>query len=142
MRISSLVGLSLVVMLALAACAEAGTQNGQPTSPEPPAGDPATPPTNDGDPATGQQVTVMVQNMAFEPQSVTVPRGGEVTWENADGVAHTATHGTGGDLHGDALFDMPLNPGTEATYTFAEAGSFPVTCTIHPQMQMDVTVTP
>ncbi|HVM29468.1 MAG TPA: cupredoxin domain-containing protein [Candidatus Limnocylindrales bacterium] len=136
MRTRSTFFASIIAAVAFAACA--GADSPQLT---PPGGDPATPPAGTGD-ATGQQVTVTVQNNMFEPQSVTVPRGGHVTWSNEDQANHTATHGTGGEAHGDPLFDMPLSPGTEASYTFAEAGSFPVTCTIHPRMQMDVTVTP
>jgi plastocyanin len=136
MRTRSLILASIVAALFLVACE--GAESPQLT---PPGGDPATPPAGNGD-AAGQQVTVTLQNNMFEPRAVTIPRGGEVTWANEDQANHTATHGTGGEPHGDPLFDMPLSPGTEATYTFAEAGSFPVTCTIHPQMQMDVTVTP
>lgn len=122
---------AVAAALALAGCGSAGG------SPSPADGPQTEPP---GSPATVP--TVQARNIAFEPDALTVAHGTAVTWNNADSVDHTVTHGTGGTVHGSALFDMPLPPGQSVTYTFEAAGSFAVTCTIHPQMQMDVTVTP
>lgn len=134
MRFPSLTALITVVALALVVAACGGPRETAPAL-SPPGGDPATAP------PTGES-NVTIQGNSFEPESVTVPRGGTVTWQNDDQAEHTVSHGTGGDLHGSPLFDMPLSPGTTASFTFAEAGSFPVTCKIHPEMQMDVDVTP
>jgi cytochrome c peroxidase len=86
--------------------------------------------------------TVAAADTQFQPQDLDLEAGQTVMWRNDDDVAHTATHGTGGTPHGDLLFDFELAPGQEASHTFEEAGNFPVTCRIHPEMQMNVTVAP
>lgn len=132
-----LILVAVLASAALAACAadDGGASPGPTHDTTPAPNGPATAPADDSG-------TVDLIATTFEPEAVVVPRGGTVTWHNQDQLDHTVTHGTGGDIHGAALFDMPLPPGQTATYTFAEAGSFPVTCRIHPQMQMDVTVSP
>jgi plastocyanin len=36
---------------------------------------------------------------------------------------------------------MLISPGQQQAITFAKAGTYPITCTIHPSMQVTVTVT-
>jgi plastocyanin len=100
-------------------------------------------------PADGD-VTVTVTGFAFtaddadtsgDVPTLTIPAGTSVTFVNEDSAPHTATNGTDGDAAADAAFDIDLGAaGTSGTYTFDEAGEFPVTCTIHPQMNMVIVV--
>jgi len=63
---------------------------------------------------------------AFQPGTVTIDRGGSVTWVNLDDDDHTAT---------GAGFDTGiLEPGALGTITFDEPGAFPYSCQIHPEM--------
>ena len=61
-------------------------------------------------------------------------------WRFVDGLPHTATEGSNGVKVSDALFDLQLPAGSAKSYTFADAGDYKVTCTLHPQMNMTITV--
>jgi plastocyanin len=89
--------------------------------------------------ASGGAVTVEVKNLSFGPD-LTIAAGTTVTWTNADAVAHTASQGSGGVKAPDALFDIQLPVGGSGNYTFADAGTYKVTCTVHPTMNMTITV--
>jgi plastocyanin len=111
------------------------------TTPVPPPGrtspeSPSLPPTAPGAPtpaaATGPAVTI--QNMAFNPATLTIPKGTTVTWTNSDPVAHTVT-ATGG-----AFNSGHLNPGQTFTHTFDQAGTFDYQCTYHPYMKGAIVV--
>lgn len=125
-----------MLLVVLAACAPA--QQDGPEAPDgvsPGATDTAAPVDTA---ATG--TTVVMQDIAFDQNEISVAPGTTVTWENQDSVPHTATHGENGDPAADALFDMPLEPGESVSYTFDEPGTYSVTCTLHPNMNMTVVV--
>ena len=89
--------------------------------------------------ASGAAVTVEVKNFSFGPD-LTVAAGTTVTWTNSDNAPHTATQGSNGVKAPDALFDIQLPIGGSGSYTFATAGAYKVTCTIHSNMNMTITV--
>ena len=89
--------------------------------------------------ASGAPTTVEIANLKFGPD-LTVPAGTNVTFTNKDTVPHTATEGSNGVKAPDARFDLQLPIGASQSYTFANAGTYKVTCTIHPTMNMTVTV--
>ena len=77
------------------------------------------------------EVSVTIEN--FGHSTLEIQTGQAVTWLNADGVPHTVTSDT--SEVNTTLFDsMGFGPGQTFTYRFEEAGLFPYTCTIHPQM--------
>ncbi|HEY8922306.1 MAG TPA: plastocyanin/azurin family copper-binding protein, partial [Candidatus Limnocylindria bacterium] len=71
---------------------------------------------------------------------VTVAAGTTVTWKNGDTVPHTATEGSNGVKAPNARFDVQLPVGASGSFTFTAPGSYQVTCTLHPTMNMTVTV--
>jgi manganese oxidase len=75
--------------------------------------------------------TVTIQNMAFNPATVTVAAGTTVTWTNNDAMTHTVTSGVPGSP--DGAFDSG-NMANGATYqhTFATKGTFQYYCKVHP----------
>ena len=89
--------------------------------------------------ASGAATTVEIANLKFGPD-LTVAAGTSVTFTNKDTVLHTATEGSSGVKAADARFDLQLPVGASATYTFADAGTYKVTCTIHLTMNMTITV--
>jgi plastocyanin len=89
--------------------------------------------------ASGGVTMVEILNSDFGPD-LTVPVGTTVMWMNGDGYAHTATQGSDGVKAADALFDLQLPAGASDSFTFAEAGTYQVTCTLHPNMNMTITV--
>jgi plastocyanin len=73
--------------------------------------------------------TVRIANLSFDPAQVTIATGTTVSWSNEDSVPHTVTS-TGGAFD-SGIFD----PGASFTWTFAQPGSFPYACQLHPRMQ-------
>jgi len=92
-----------------------------------------------GPSASGAGSTVTIANLAFGPD-LTVAVGTSVTFQNNDTVLHTATNGTNGTPASSSLFDLQLPVGAAASFTFTAAGTYAVTCTVHPAMNMTITV--
>jgi plastocyanin len=67
---------------------------------------------------------------SFAPASVTITRGGTVTWSNGNGVAHNVTFATAAGA--------PTNTGNftseTVSRTFNTAGAYSYSCTNHPGM--------
>jgi predicted lipoprotein with Yx(FWY)xxD motif len=76
-------------------------------------------------PAASENVTINVQNFAFNPKELSIKAGTTVTWHNSDSVLHTVTSDTG-------LFDGNLPPGgADFQFTFDKAGTYPYFCKPH-----------
>jgi plastocyanin len=82
----------------------------------------------------------MLMDFAFEPATLTVPVGTTVTFVNMDPTEHTVTNGKDGKAVANPAFDEKVASGDSVTVTFDKAGTFDVTCTLHPTMNMTVTV--
>lgn len=83
--------------------------------------------------------TVVMQNISFNPTTITIRTGQRVTWRNgeapASGIPHTSTSDTG-------VWSSPvLNPGGAFSFTFNSPGTYNYHCTIHPDMRGTVIVT-
>ncbi|MEU1124923.1 cupredoxin family copper-binding protein [Streptomyces sp. NPDC005899] len=80
------------------------------------------------------QITVVIEDFRFVPQSVTVNAGDSVRWINNDSAVHTTTSdGPGWD-------SGLLTPGMSFTRTFPTQGTFSYHCDIHPSMTGTITV--
>jgi amicyanin len=78
--------------------------------------------------------TVTMKNLAFNPSTITIKAGENVTWTNEDSVSHTVKEVTG-------LFESStLVNGQSFTFTFTTTGTYNYTCTIHPSMKGKVIV--
>jgi plastocyanin len=89
--------------------------------------------------ASAEMVTVSIVDASFGPD-ITVPARTTVLFVNNDGLRHTASHGTDGQLVEDWLFDLTLEPGASDSFTFDMPGTYPITCVPHPVMNMTITV--
>jgi len=77
---------------------------------------------------------VTVENMKFEPQSLTVRRGDRVVWVNKDLFPHTAT----ANSH---QFDSGnIAPQASWTYVTNQDGTFEYSCVYHPTMKATLIV--
>jgi plastocyanin len=83
--------------------------------------------------------TVVIELVAFKPERRTVEAGATVTWQQKDPGAHTVTSGTvqqggaGVTQQPDGRFDSgEIAKGDTFEFTFAEAGTYPYFCRIHP----------
>ena len=80
--------------------------------------------------------TVMIQNYAYSPASLTINVGDTVTWTNMDTAPHTVTV-----TSGPVKFSSGnLAKGESFSYTFTKAGSYQYYCAVHPDMVASVTV--
>ena len=79
--------------------------------------------------------TVYIQNFAFNPTNLTVKVGTTVTWINQDSTTHTVTSDNGAFQSSGNL-----NQGTNYTFTFTKAGTYPYHCSIHPNMKGTILV--
>lgn len=75
--------------------------------------------------------TVNIDDFAYEPKTLTVTRGTEVTWVNQDEAEHTITSDVG-----DALDSGNLDEGDEFSERFLEDGTFSYHCEVHGKDRM------
>ena len=84
----------------------------------------------------GSSKTVSVKNNAFSPGSVSIHKGGKVTWKwTQGGVPHNVTPAKGG-----AGSATSSKKGFTYSKTFSKAGTFKYVCTIHSSMKVTVKV--
>ena len=128
-------GLMLVapaLILALAACSPPDSGNEPGTT------------AGGGDGGSGETHIVHLADFAFEPVELSIAAGDSVRFVNDDDAPHTATHGEDGQAANDAAFDLDLaaagEEGAEAETEPLDAGEYSVTCTLHPEMNMTLTV--
>jgi amicyanin len=80
------------------------------------------------------------QGLNYAPASVTVAKGGKVTWTNNDPVPHTVTSTS--VPSGASSFDSGnMNANATYTVTFTVDGTYQYKCTYHPWMHGTVVVT-
>jgi amicyanin len=87
-----------------------------------------------GEEATGENVTVRIDGMRFDPPSITVKPGTTVTWVHGSSMPHTIS-GNGGVLRSSTLYG-----GQSYSHTFGEAGRYDYICEFHPSMKGSVLV--
>jgi plastocyanin len=77
--------------------------------------------------------TVVIRDLAFEPETLTVKAGDAVTWRWDDGaIAH--------DVEGDGFRSEVMSEGT-FSQRFDEPGTYDYVCTLHPNMTATIEVT-
>jgi plastocyanin len=70
--------------------------------------------------------TIIINNFAFQPSSLTVKSGTTVTWENQDSVGHS--------IKSTSFNSQILQTGDKFQFTFNTKGTFNYNCGIHPSM--------
>lgn len=79
-----------------------------------------------------KEVTINLQNIAFNPQKIKISKGTKITWVNQDSVEHTVNT----DSHPAHTYYLSQNSrtlkkGDTYSVTFKEAGIYPYHCTPH-----------
>jgi plastocyanin len=81
-------------------------------------------------------VTVTQKGLQFNVEELSISKGQTVVFMNDDKTAHNITvSGEGVSLNGGLQ-----QPGAEFKVPFAKAGTYQVSCGIHPKMKLSVTV--
>lgn len=89
-----------------------------------------------GEVERSEPTVVAIERSRYEPRSVTVPAGAEVTFRNLDPAVHTVTSPEGG-----TPFDSgDLGEGEELVVRLDEPGTYEYLCEIHPTMRGTVVV--
>ena len=87
--------------------------------------------------ALAANLTISQKGRAFSSETVTLKKGGTLTFMNDDSIPHNIMSTSGGNEFN--LGSQP--PGASTDVTFKEAGDVLVICAIHPRMKMTVKVT-
>ncbi len=89
-----------------------------------------------GGTASAADPVVKIANFTFGPQTLTVPVGTTVTWENDDDIPHVVAEKDG------KFRSKALDTGDKFTQQFTAAGTVEYYCAIHPMMTGKIVVTP
>lgn len=77
--------------------------------------------------------TVIIQNFAFNPSTITISKGTTITWTNEDSVPHI--------VKSEGIFESEtLSKSDSFTFTFNEPGTYEYICKIHPYMKGSIIV--
>jgi plastocyanin len=87
--------------------------------------------------ALAANLTISQKGRAFSSETVTLKKGGTLTFMNDDSIPHNIMSTSGGNEFN--LGSQP--PGASTDVTFKESGDVLVICAIHPRMKMTVKVT-
>jgi plastocyanin len=89
--------------------------------------------------ASDDAINVVMELVAFKPETLTVDAGSKVIWQQKDAGAHTVTSGTveqggaGVTQQPDNQFDSgEISKGDTFEFTFSKAGTYPYFCRLHP----------
>jgi len=130
-RLTLTLGL-LALAAVLAACSGAAAE----TATQPPAGGTAQPATG----GTGDTVTVVAKDIAFQTTDVAVKAGAPVTidFDNQDGAPHNIAIS---DASGKTVFKGDIVSNTKVAYSVPAlaAGTYTFICEVHPNMKGTIT---
>jgi plastocyanin len=137
--------LAIIALALLAACSESSSGAGETpatTTPTPTVTLTATPDTSD------VAATITMDEFNFTGNAhVTIKAGQAVNFDDTHGSIHVLVIGTHGQFKAMSGAPPELNSpdgtnvdGDIKVITFPTAGTYPITCTLHPDMQATVTV--
>jgi plastocyanin len=84
--------------------------------------------------ARAGDATVVIDNFAFSPSTLTVKTGTTVTWRNSDDIPHTVASVK------RAFKSKALETSDSFSFTFNEAGGYAYFCSLHPHMTGQIVV--
>ena len=86
--------------------------------------------------------SVLLSGFAFKPAEISVAAGSTIAFTNRDSVKHVLVEGQNGTPTSAGAPQSTVTPGQTVSIPFATAGAATITCTIHPSMNLAVTVAP
>ena len=85
--------------------------------------------------ATAAAVAIKIDNFSFNPPTITIPPGTQVTWANRDDIPHTVVSDDKTTFKSRAL-----DTAEKFSFTFTKPGIYEYFCSIHPHMTAKVIV--
>jgi plastocyanin len=82
------------------------------------------------------ETRLTIDNFTFTPNTIAVPIGTKIVWQNDDDIPHSIVETTG-KFHSAAL-----DTEDKFGFTFENAGTFEYFCGLHPHMKGKVVVVP
>ena len=79
--------------------------------------------------------SVIMSDMKFAPETITIPIGSSVTWHDLDNKTHTAT------ANDDSWDTGDMGPGASHSVTFGKAGTYKYHCKYHTVLGIGMTGT-
>jgi plastocyanin len=103
---------------------------------------------SDGGSSGGSSTLSMSGSSFAGATSITITAGQAVTFDDSSGGTHDLVTGTSGQFAAatgapdefSTKDGLDLSAGDKKTVTFKNAGTYQITCTIHPSMQATITV--
>lgn len=129
-----LIAISLPLILLVVGCGSSSKSSSSSSSPA--ASNPTTAATGAQKPSGGS-VTVVMQNIAFNPGTITAKVGQTVKWQNKDSAPHNVTYVSGPKFASSSTFSN----GGSYSIKLTKPGTIKYVCTIHPGMSGSITVT-
>jgi plastocyanin len=80
------------------------------------------------------EVEIDIEDLAFNPNAVTIKAGTTVKWGNKDNVTHNVISDDG------SWSSNSLAKGDTFSFTFTQAGTFAYHCGVHPSMKATIIV--
>lgn len=88
----------------------------------------------------GDEAQVTLSGSSFSVPQLTIAAGTTVVFTNQGTFDHTVTHGSDGVAVEEPIVNRAISPQGRVSVTFDEPGEYPITCTIHPSMNMTIIV--
>lgn len=75
---------------------------------------------------------VVIEKKSFSPQNLTIKLHDQVEWQNKDNETF--------QIKGQGWGDVPIEPGEVFSQPFENAGTFPYSCALHPDLKGTIVV--
>ena len=119
------IGLFILTAIVIAGCSNQTSTPAQ-TTPTP---------QSSGSGNLGIKQDISISGFAFNPASITIPKGATVIWTNQDATAHNIVSDTGNELNSDTF-----SKGETFAHTFNTPGTYTYHCGVHPSMKGEIIV--
>jgi plastocyanin len=83
----------------------------------------------------GIKKDIEISGFAFNPSTVTIPKGATVIWTNIDSAPHNILSDSGDEIKSDSF-----SKGETFAHTFSTPGTYDYHCGIHPSMKGKIIV--
>ena len=86
------------------------------------------------DMTASSSVAVTIQDMAFQPQAITIKKGTKVTWTNQDTIKHSVVADSASNAANLPTTNTLFGKGQTYSFTFDTVGTISYHCSAHPTM--------